>query len=232
MCCVELLAGRNYLFRVRPCVGGKWIDWSQAVQSDVVSIPACRPNPPYEVRIASVPEDEDGITIRAPVSNLRPVASSKGIAAQSTTVNDYDSDQDNAGIPKPVREQKQKHEQEQELQSEQRKEILDIGHDFLVICWMNGRANGSPVLEYQIDVAQIREYRESDIVDKPYIPKKKTKGNKLSPSKEESEMVSIPNVELSKLEWVDVSKQGDFLGPNAFRVTDLQSGTSYCFRVR
>jgi hypothetical protein len=184
------------------------------VQSDIVNVPACRPNPPFNLCVATVNDDEDGMT--------------RAISSISLTGHEdddgYDSDKG----------------KEQELVKDRevkRKQIPDIGHDFIVLRWTNGKSNGSPVLEFEIEMAYIRAYRDVDMPedDQPsagaFQEVNSVKGGK-KPSRSTKTRPAVKPSNPSKLEWVNISKKGDVLGPNAFRATGLAPGSSYCFRVR
>jgi hypothetical protein len=104
----------------------------------------------------------------------------------------------------------------------------DVQHDSIVINWINGNNNGLPAIEYQVDVAKVREYRCNDLMlASSSIPIKTfvdAEGDEYLP--EDSKLLGI----LNELPWVNST--GNLLGPQAFHCKDLTPGCSYVFRVR
>lgn len=42
--------------------------------------------------------------------------------------------------------------------------VLDIQHDSILIKWKNGFTNGFPAMEYEVNIAKVREYRSNDLI--------------------------------------------------------------------
>ena len=66
----------------------------------------------------------------------------------------------------------------------------DVQHDSVVIKWMNGHANGSAIVEFQVFLAKIREYR-SDEVEKAAGAATNGGGSLLGPSIKQSAASSL-----------------------------------------
>lgn len=116
-----------------------------------------------------------------------------------------------------------------------KRKVLDLSHDNIVIKWTNGISNGQPVSEYQIDCAKVRDYRITDQMLASYA------SNTNNDVKNDIEIISKNDTPeessldadtIKSLTWVNVTKEGDLLGPLAFRAKKLIPGSSYIFRVR
>lgn len=99
---------------------------------------------------------------------------------------------------------------------------LAVTHNSIDIEWINGIPNGSAIVEVEIQCCKVREYRVSDI----------EKAGKAA-GKEETwdEIVYSLNAK-DALNWVNISKEGEFLSSQSFRAKNLISGAGYAFRVR
>jgi hypothetical protein len=116
-----------------------------------------------------------------------------------------------------------------------KRKVLDVSHDNLVIKWTNGISNGQPVSEYQIDCAKVRDYRVTDQMLASHA------SNSNDDVKMDSEIISKNDTPeestldadtIKSLSWVNVTKEGDLIGPLSFRAKNLIPGSSYVFRVR
>ena len=105
----------------------------------------------------------------------------------------------------------------------------DVQHDSVLINWTNGNNNGLPAIEYQVDVAKVREYRCNDLILAnsaiPINTLVDADGDEYFPE-HDSKLSGI----LNELPWINAT--GNLLGPQAFNCKELTPGCSYVFRVR
>ena len=205
----DLRPGSKYMFRVRPQIDGVWCEWDLAVVSDVISVPATLPDPIFDI-------------IPAPIYEIIPdEISSSQLTGEDSKVDDSEA------VSTPKKNVVKK---------------LDVSHNYIVITWTNGSTNGLPAVEYQVECVKIRDYRPLDVEmaleaanrtpDKSGAlkPRKVTTTNNEGFEPEGKEFVKedVENI----LKWKDITSEGDFLGPNAFRACNLFPGSCYIFRVR
>ena len=202
-----LRPGAKYMCRVRPEIDGVWCDWDLAVVSDVIAVPATLPDPIFDINPAclyeTIPEE---VSLKIADEDLNTTDGSITEVAKKNVV-----------------------------------KKLDVSHNYIVITWTNGSTNGLPAVEYQVECVKIRDYRPEDVEkavkaaswtpDKngAFKPRKMQTTNNEGFEPEGREFV---NEEVEMLDWVDITSEGDFLGPNAFRARNLFPGSCYVFRLR
>ena len=132
----------------------------------------------------------------------------------------------------------------------------DVTHDTITINWTNGYNNGLPTLEYQIDIAKVRDYRSNDVLlakkdnntsEEALLIKKRKSSTTSSDAIETDAILSTGtdnsgevdeylNLDkLKELPWETISATssgGKLLTPQSFRALGLLPGSCYVFRVR
>lgn len=219
----DLLPGKKYQFRVRPCIEGEWNSWENCLLSDVLTVPSAAPDVPHDVRVmlASEYKGEGGAEplekLSSESTDLERVKgeSGGGVMASSTS--------------KSVQSLRRKVSSPGSAE-----ELLDrqvnhyaITHNSVDIEWVNGVPNGSTIQEVEVQAAKIREYHVDDI-------EKASTAAGTEETWDEAMMRSYKGAEGSEddLQWVNITDKESFLSTQSFRASGLVSGASYVFRIR
>jgi len=212
----------------------------------MVTMPASRPNAPFNVHAAKRKEDyasskvddkdfedypleSEAIENNSSRSGIENPTKSTADGSLTITSNDITVD-------KPYKRIRKTDE-------------LDIQHDRIVICWKNGLSNGSPVVEYEVICAKVRDYRVQDLSLARTAALDAEDSTMFTLNNEETN-IPIENIhddldkerqelpltigEIRRLLWKNVTNfaGGEFLGPQAFCAKGLLPGASYIFKVR
>jgi hypothetical protein len=99
---------------------------------------------------------------------------------------------------------------------------LAVTHNSIDIEWVNGIPNGSAIVEVEVQCCKVREYRVSDI----------EKAGKAAGKEETWDEIVYSMNSKDALNWVNISRDGEFLSAQSFRAKNLVSGAGYAFRIR
>ena len=142
----DLQAGSRYTVRVRYQVYEEpWSDWTTSFSSDPILVPACAPECPFHIRPALKPPkdlsslvmsvEEDGETTDGGHRDPVPNLEELSTASRTSAV-EVDADGE---------------------------AIYEVKHNEIIIQWTNGVMNGSPAVEYRIEMAKLRDYTQADM---------------------------------------------------------------------
>lgn len=216
----NLRPGIRYQFRVRPQIDNIWCNMNLLQMSDVVAVPASSPDAPTAVAVCEL----------VPTIYRRPTTG----ATITTADTEYQAGE--------VKESFDLSETAVSIHYIDDMKIPAVAHNSILISWMNGNPNGSPIIDNAIEMARVRDYSHSDSVlgldSSGKLPSGQFSGNILNLSSRfdasitESE-TDNENIEIdSSLDWIDVSQGGQYISPTSFRVLGLLAGCAYIFRIR
>jgi len=225
----DLLPGKKYQFRVRPCIEGVWNSWENCLLSDVLTVPSAAPDVPHHVKVMMQPEfkaenpDEkipfcessDSLDLeKMNIENAKEAPLSPKQSSESKTVrnlrNKVNSSNANANAEELL---------------ERNVNRFAITHNSIDIEWINGVPNGSTIQEVEVQAAKIREYHVDDI-------EKASKAAGTEVSWDQYLAQSYNGGDVDDLDWVNITTKDSFLSSQSFRASGLVSGASYVFRVR
>ena len=235
----DLLPGKKYQFRVRPCIDNEWNTWEVCLVSDVLTIPSTAPDVPHSVKAILLPEFENDSVQSGNESKSRDSFDDENKLCEKVNpsgvgLNGGEEFGENKPFSKSkaVQSLRRKVDSQKDGLESNAEELLDrnvsrfsISHNSIDIQWVNGTPNGSTIQEVEIQAAKIREYHVDDI-------EKAAKAAGTEVTWDEALAQSLKPDEVEDLEWVNITNKGIFMGADRFRATGLISGASYVFRVR
>lgn len=218
----NLLPGKKYQFRVRPCIDGEWCSWEYCVLSNVLSVPSTAPDVPHHVRVMLLPEyrkvelkdekplyesfdnsdKEDEHEFPAPAKSNIGVKAIKSLRDKSSSVNNISDETPSSSVHR-----------------------FSITHNSIDIQWINGIPNGSVIQEIEVQAAKVREYQVDDV-------EKAAKAAGTEVSWDESLASALRSENNDDLKWENITQSGKLLSTESFRALNLASGASYIFRIR
>lgn len=173
---VDLKAGLKYQCRVRHRIAGEnWIEWDKCVFSDIFSMAATAPEPPFEVRAAFIDKISD------PLQHAQSSAAELEVNSHvGDIINDTDSLQHESTNTAVKAENLISNQQESnhiEIPAsliladpdtfedcyDLFKDNIDVTHDSIVITWKNGVTNGMPIVEHEIECARVRNHYINEV---------------------------------------------------------------------
>ena len=267
----DLQAGSRYIVRVRYQVNdGAWSDWAIAFSSDPILVPACAPESPFHIRPALKPPKD--------LSSLV-ISTTETCEEENDDFVEHETNLAKIGLDEISTTSQSLVEVDEDGEA-----IYEVKHDEIIIQWTNGVTNGSPALEFKVEMAKLRDYTQADMDGafaaahdpdhKPFNSsqsvasfgatmtapeqdenilikvKKPSRGSDSEAESGDDEQIDEPEVltslklvseELTApvnlalaelLKWRDVTREGNMMGPAAFRMPGLIPGSSYIFRAK
>jgi hypothetical protein len=228
----DLLPGKKYQFRVRPCIEGVWNSWENCLLSDVLTVPSAAPDVPHDVKVMLQPEFRgEGVEDKKPKresDDSIDLEKMNMLNTKEKQLSSTDLGMMGTSNSKSVRNLRNKvgstHASPEELLDRQVNRYA-ITHNSIDIEWINGIPNGSTIQEVEVQAAKIREYHVDDI-------EKASKAAGTEVTWDEALAQSYNESDVNELDWVNITKDDAFLNSQSFSAAGLVSGASYVFRVR
>ena len=231
---LDLLPGKKYQFRVRPCIENEWNSWENCLLSDVLTVPSAAPDVPHHVQAILLPEfrNPDTEMIKPLCVSIDSLDMEKGgIKTTDSTEKSDDILKKTLSSSKSVQSLRNK----VDSTSGHAEDLLErhvnrhaISHNSIDIQWVNGVPNGSTIQEVEVQAAKIREYHVDDIEKAS-----KAAGTEVTWDQALAQSYSEgKGMDMEDLPWANISDEGSFLSTQGFRASGLVSGASYVFRVR
>eukprot|EP01038_Epipyxis_sp_PR26KG_P006935 gene6935-9489_t len=228
----NLKPGGKYKFRVRmKYKDSDWFDWETCLMSEVLSVPSTIPDPPFHIRPSKleiignnknwkVHNNKEGEEIGHFNEQLKSVHSSNNNHYFNENFHTIKSRKDSFdGL------------EISDIDLFQ----YDITHNSITIEWTNGNSNGSPIIEYIIEMAMIRNFKIEDIVNarEAYSNIEIDNNSTVStPNIDKKHTRKINIINNNNLHWINVTNPAFFINPQKYHVSNLFPGQTYTFRMK